>query len=203
MIAWLASECATQSKREDYVRELQKYIDVDVYGECGPLKCGSRDLITWEKDNCHQRLLHEKGSYKFYLSFENSLCKGYVTEKLWMLMSMDVVPIVMGLADYSNMLPKDSYIDVRDFPTPKALANYLKVLGKSPARYNQYIRNKNSLTCYLRYPYMPWECLLCERLHKLRGSKSIVYDLAGFWGRSQCLTPKQFFSRSPNDDFTQ
>lgn len=201
VVAWFASECATQSKREDYVRELQKYIEVDVFGACGPLTCGSREVGTWDQDRCHERLLHHKGSYKFYLSFENSLCKGYVTEKLWMLMPLDVVPVVMGMADYSNMLPKDSYIDVRDFPSPKALANYLKVLDKNPQQYNQYIRNKNSLMCYLKYPYMPWECTLCERIHQLKGSRSIVYDLARFWGRSQCLTPKLFFNRSPENDF--
>ncbi|ELU07138.1 hypothetical protein CAPTEDRAFT_228957 [Capitella teleta] len=199
-VAWLASECNTQSKRENYVKELQKHIDVDVYGECGPLKCGSRSLNTWSKDRCHDKLLHQKGSYKFYLSFENSLCKDYVTEKLWMLMKMDIVPVVMGLVDYSNMLPKDSYIDVRDFPSPAALANYLKFLDENPAMYNEYIRNKNSLICYLKYPYMPWECTLCERMHELRGTRGIVYDVGKFWGSSQCLSPKQFFAKPVADD---
>ena len=38
-VAWLASNCDTDSKREEYVRELQRSVDVDVYGDCGPLNC--------------------------------------------------------------------------------------------------------------------------------------------------------------------
>ncbi|CAG2225808.1 unnamed protein product [Mytilus edulis] len=34
-IAWVVSHCQTQSKREAYVKELSKYIDVDIYGKCG------------------------------------------------------------------------------------------------------------------------------------------------------------------------
>ncbi len=38
LVAWFVGNCKTQSKRELYVKELQKYIDVDVYGNCGPLR---------------------------------------------------------------------------------------------------------------------------------------------------------------------
>ena len=34
--------------------------------------------------------------YMFYLSFENSLCDDYVTEKLWGWLKRDIVPVVMG-----------------------------------------------------------------------------------------------------------
>ena len=54
-------------------KNLQKYIDVDIYGGCGPLKCS---LQPWE---CLEML----DDYRFYFSFENSLCKDYVTEKLF------------------------------------------------------------------------------------------------------------------------
>lgn len=32
-IAWVVSDCQSQSKREAYVNELSKYIDVDIYGK--------------------------------------------------------------------------------------------------------------------------------------------------------------------------
>ncbi len=39
LVFWVVSNCHTHSRREDYVKIMQKYIDVDVYGACGPLKC--------------------------------------------------------------------------------------------------------------------------------------------------------------------
>lgn len=64
-----------------YVRELQKYVSVDVYGSCGPLKCGQTFLDT----HCYQQVLAP--NYKFYLAFENSLCQDYITEKVRKLIS--------------------------------------------------------------------------------------------------------------------
>ena len=75
LVAWLVSNCGSQL-RMAFVRELMKYINVDVYGVCSSafgqqLSCSK----SGEKD-C---LKH----YKFYLSFENALCKDYITEKYW------------------------------------------------------------------------------------------------------------------------
>ena len=62
-VAWIVSNCLTPGNREGYVKELATYIDVDIYGYCGRLKC-ERD------DSCFQMI---QNNYKFYLSFENSV----------------------------------------------------------------------------------------------------------------------------------
>jgi len=67
-IAWFVSHCHTNSRREDYVSQLQKYMNVDIYGACGPLKCNRS-----ESKACYE-MAQEK--YKFYLSFENSVNNG-------------------------------------------------------------------------------------------------------------------------------
>ena len=122
-VAWVSSHCITPSKREDYVSELGKYIKVDVFGKCGDKIC-SGDRIN----NGDCRRLLEK-DYKFYLSFENSECVDYVTEKFFMALDMDIVPVVLGGANYSVIAPPGSFIDTKDFASPRHLANELKRLA--------------------------------------------------------------------------
>jgi hypothetical protein len=42
--AWLVSNCKTHSEREEYAKELQKYINIDVYGACGINNSVCKDL---------------------------------------------------------------------------------------------------------------------------------------------------------------
>lgn len=61
------------------------------------------------------RALNEK--YKFYLSFENSICKDYATEKLFRNFGhrVQVVPVVRGGFDYDKTLPPEVDINARHF----------------------------------------------------------------------------------------
>ena len=42
LVAWVVSNCGARNGRDDYENELKKYITVDVYGRCSPLKCDNR-----------------------------------------------------------------------------------------------------------------------------------------------------------------
>ena len=130
-VAWFNSHCPTHSRREDYVAELSKYIPVDIYGKCGPLKCLTRN------DKRCEVLLDE---YKFYLAMENSLCPDYVSEKFYRALDKNIIPIVYGGADYTEYAPPNSYINVADFSSPKALAEYLLLLDSNDALYMSYFR---------------------------------------------------------------
>ncbi len=75
--------------------------------------------------------------YKFYLSFENCTCTDYVTAKFFELVNRDIIPIVYGGANYSQLAPPHSYINALDF-TPETLAQYLKILDANDTLYNEY-----------------------------------------------------------------
>ena len=83
-----------QARREKYVKQMKKLVDVDVYGKCGKLKC-SRTNET----ECYLNL--EK-NYKFYLSFENSICEDYVTEKYFNILGMDVIPLSFSGGNFTG-----------------------------------------------------------------------------------------------------
>jgi alpha-1,3-fucosyltransferase len=123
----MVSHCSTISKRENYVAELQKYIQVDIYGECGKLDC--------PKSDCRKMLARD---YKFYLAFENSKCSEYATEKLFACLHTDIVPVVMGGSNYSTIAPPGSLIDTRDFASPQALAEQLLRLANNTEDYMQH-----------------------------------------------------------------
>ena len=184
MAAWFVSSCNAKSKRQDYVKELQKYIDIEIYGECGDFKC--------EKGNpeCYEKLQND---YKFYLSFENSLCKDYVTEKLWRVMQYDVIPVVLGGASYSEYLPAKSYIDVSRFPSPMALGKYLLQLDYNDAMYNQYFVWKRTYKVITK-SWLQRFCNLCQFLHETEGQEKTHQDLPQWW--DQCIEPKVYYRKS-------
>ena len=83
LAAWFVSNCVTSGRREDYVKELVKYIPVDIYGKCGNL--------TLDDQTRGREMVRD--DYKFYIGFENSLCTDYVTEKLMVGFFYDAVPV--------------------------------------------------------------------------------------------------------------
>lgn len=99
-VAWFVSHCNAKSGREALAKRLEQALrvynlTVDIYGWCGPKTC-PRDRI----EECLEML---KKEYYFYLAFENSLSKDYVTEKIMYPLQYYTVPIVFGGADYSRL----------------------------------------------------------------------------------------------------
>lgn len=117
-VAWFVSNCGARNGRLNYAHELQKHIQVlkfsdekpkknlisflflhiqiinpfpqvDIYGSCGAFKCSRNS-----PNKCFEILNRD---YKFYLAFENSNCKDYITEKFFVnALNRNILPIVMG-----------------------------------------------------------------------------------------------------------
>ena len=96
-IAWFVSHCSTRSGRERYIEYLQNYIGVDIFGKCGNYQCGGvKNMVenyTLDQDPCFTMV---NSRYKFYISFENSICKDYITEKTYNALKLNTIPIVLG-----------------------------------------------------------------------------------------------------------
>lgn len=157
-VAWMVSNCHTSSKRETYVEELGKYIDVDIYGICG-------SPISGDSETALRKI--EK-SYKFYLSFENSICPDYITEKVFRVMQYNVIPVVLGGAPYEGILPKNSFINALDFESPKLLAKYLDRIRKNMTLYASFFAWKRDY----RVLHTLAEVNSMRRLCEMRGGGS-------------------------------
>lgn len=161
-VVWFVSDCSTDSRREDYVRELRKFIDIDIFGKCGHSKC-----YPSQSSSCYEDILK---NYKFYLSFENAICKDYVTEKFFNVFNYNIVPVVFGAANYSALAPRGSYIDATKFPQPKVLAETLIEISSNETIYVEFLRKKSLFRAYLD----PWMCKLCNKLHSFQ--KSLILE---------------------------
>ena len=171
LVAWMASHCPTQTRREELVKELSKHIKVDMYGDCGSISCSKGELC---EDTFRQ--------YKFYLAFENSMCNDYVTEKAWLGLLFYMVPLVLGAGSdsYKRVLPPNSYIDVTEFKTVKELAAYLKQLDEDSTLYEAYHAWRSLYKCgvFSRYDV---SARTCQYLHKTSGTGPHMVDLGRFY----------------------
>ena len=172
MVAWILSHCHTVSKKERYV--LRWSIAIDIYGRCG--------------NSCHHngtsciKTLARRGQYKFYLAFENSACKGYITEKSLLPLKSGLVPVVYGgwsSEDYVRMLPPHSFINVRKFKSPRQLAQYLIYLDHNHTAYRAYFAwRKSYITTHGNM------CRVCQALHSKSMMRPRNINCSKFWNSS-------------------
>ena len=195
LVAWVASHCKTCSQREEYVKMLQKHITVNIYGECGNMKCAevtgyySTKLFS---SPCFQMI---NATYLFYLAFENTICDDYMTEKTLRTLELDVVPVVYGGANYSKILPHKSFINIEDFNSAQHLAEYLQYLAQNPEEYREYFQWKKKYEYVYENIYHPEytiysECAMCDYFVKTRNDPPRTVNLEEFWSvRRNCRDP--------------
>lgn len=188
---WIVSHCHTFGRREDYINELKKHMNVDVYGWCNsrsvPCDHHKSDKL---KNECLKNFFN---SYKFYMAFENCKCDHYITEKYWQFyyegnfFSVNIIPVVMGppIEHYGEKtFGFKTFIHVDSFDSPKSLADYLLYLDKNNTAYLEYFEWKkeamkkfkdqmglvqsNRKIEYMDSPYSIFEapfCEICSKLH--------------------------------------
>ena len=184
LVAWFVSNCKTPGSREIYVHELNMTLPVDVYGACESKRCPRNDTRR-----CMEMLSRD---YKFYLSFENSLCYDYMTEKVFRYMFSGLVPVVRGGVNYTKFLPPHSFINTADFKSPKHLGEYLLYLHKNHTAYLEYFQWRNYY--YLDSRTKPL-CELCKRLSNPSEYANLYKNVFSWWHDGTCKPPKDLSSR--------
>ena len=165
----LVSNCMDQAKRYQIIRELQRYIDLDYYGYCsGNINCPA-GVPTSE---CGKRFMKD---YKFYLAFENSFCRDYVSEKFWNALERRQIPVIAAPKYNLELLPPNSYLNVFDFPSIKALADKMIEISNNETLYNSFF---DWLPLYKVNPESVY-CKICKELHANRPAQSYT-DMEGW-----------------------
>ena len=174
-VLWLVSHCYSTSKRETYVDMMRQHINVDIYGKCGGLRI--RNNTTFD------------GQFKFYLAFENNMCKDYITEKFFSWYSKDIIVVVRGGADYSKFVPEGSYVNAADFASPGALADFLNKLGSDRERYIGYLKRKDQYQVITEQESVQNAfCTLCWRLNHLNEYRNPQTNMSTWW-LNDCWRP--------------
>jgi hypothetical protein len=125
-----------KSLRQDYLKELMHYINIDSYGRLFNNK-------KLENDTGGDAKLKLYATYKFVIAFENSCTEDYVTEKFYDPILAGAVPVYLGAPNINEFAPAmGSFIDTRDFESPKELASFLITACKDEALYRTFFEWK-------------------------------------------------------------
>jgi hypothetical protein len=144
------------TNRIKYIKWLNQAtgMSVDLYGESGNLTCPG-DCMQYIADR-----------YRFFLAFENSLCFGYATEKIFDWLNYNIIPVVLGFGNYSYYVPKSAYIDAMDFKSPEELGEYLAYLSVNKTAYNEFFKWKRNIRS--RWPNVVANGFFCEMCVQLQ-----------------------------------
>jgi len=88
-----------------------------------------------EVHNAYSTISH----YKFNFCPENSSFEGYITEKPIQAIISGSIPVYTGPPDIDKYLPKETYVDITDFPYKEDLFSYLYYIDENT--YRNYLFN--------------------------------------------------------------
>jgi hypothetical protein len=101
-----------------------------------------------------------------------------VTEKFYKIFDYDMIPVVYGKANYSQMAPAKSYINAQDYESAEKLADYLNYLDKNETAFAEYFEWKR----YFQVNYFSRVfCNLCQALNDQSMPKKVYTNIDQWW----------------------
>lgn len=173
LVSWVVSKYQPHQARAGVYQSLKKHIPIEVYGK-------------WNKKPLsHKKLLPTIAHCLFYLSFENSEARDYISEKLWRnAFQAGAVPVVLGpsRATYEALAPPGSFIHVGDFKSLADLAAHLKHVAADRRAYEEYFKWHRT---HRIKTYTDWRerlCQICVKYPSLPANR--VYEDLESWVNS-------------------
>ena len=128
------------SRRIDYILNIGKYENFSLYGK-GWDKIISRSNLWFKHLSNRSKILRfYKGpvsskyttyaKYNFSICIENAPMRGYITEKIFDCFYSGTIPFYLGAPDISDHIPKECYVDLRDFSKITDLIDFKNSLTK-------------------------------------------------------------------------
>ncbi|CAG5135651.1 unnamed protein product [Candidula unifasciata] len=189
-VVYVQSDCNPPSDRDEFVKQLMKFIPVDSYGTCLNNKQLPQKLMSPLEGMAHKDFYELLSHYKFVLAMENAVCDDYITEKLWRPLMVGAVPVVFGSPKVKDFLPSNtSALVITDFNSAEHLAKHLQYLNNKDMEYdklqrwkdtgvsNQLLHNILSTRVWSPDDDKTWtpdhvnfveafECFICKRVHE-------------------------------------
>ncbi|NQU54343.1 MAG: hypothetical protein HQ522_17595 [Bacteroidetes bacterium] len=109
--------------RDLFFHTLNKYKKVDSLG--AHLKNVNLNIGDRKLDNYFQESIKQKESYKFSISFENALHKGYNTEKIISSMEAYTIPIYWGDSEIGEFYNSRSFINCHNYQSFNEVINFI------------------------------------------------------------------------------
>jgi len=91
------------------------------------------NLISKMKPGRCENKVNTISSYKFAVCFENVAYPGYVTEKIIDCFVAGVIPVYMGAPDISDFVPKEAFVDFREFGSWQELDSFIENFAQGQA----------------------------------------------------------------------
>ncbi|XP_046858528.1 LOW QUALITY PROTEIN: alpha-(1,3)-fucosyltransferase 11-like [Xenia sp. Carnegie-2017] len=168
-----------EAVRTAYIRHLMEHVHVDSYGGCLHNKDG---IVGRWAPNFREAKQDVEKLYKFVIVFFNQDCDYYVDEKILNALNAGAVPVVMSTDKINDFLPgnlKNAIINVREFKSPKQLAERLKFLMNNKTEYNKFLEwkvkglghiNDTVIGRFWESKFRQW-CYVCQGVSDGKGHK--------------------------------
>ncbi|KHJ97544.1 hypothetical protein OESDEN_02479 [Oesophagostomum dentatum] len=170
---------------------ISEVMEVTTIGECNEFFPNATRVSCPRYDKCEEDLV---ASHRFYLSFENSECKEYITEKFFNRISQLLVPIVQNRVIYSEEetcntqnlaqdIPQDSFLAISDYDNLNDMAKHIDFLMRNDSAYLEYFK----WTKIYRKPNIFTSKVLCDLCADLYAKKRMRIDnIRKYYFMNQC-----------------